>query len=250
MKHTFILLLFSVLMLNGSTGYSGNCSDKSGDICVAESPWLEANAAALGVTEPGSDNYSNWRFIFSDQHNLSIEKDEKYNGKRSKGTIMLVGGQMLFAKGLTIKEGSETEEIDGAILMYQLVIDLLDQAISGGPDSVKGKIKIRHKEKKRGIKTMTPSASGYFAAPWEITGVVEREDDELINYSFTFKFSEEKKTRTLKLKGYWIKSKKRALFSDKMDIKGIKIYSIGSGLVKQTFKTLGDLRKYIEAQSQ
>ena len=149
-----------------------DCGPKDQDICAAGSPWYAANLVKMTVSQPNATDITRFTLTFPDPLNLVIDLDNVFQGKTQKGTIKLVEGRAMLTRGLSLKKGYEIDALDGPILTYQILVSLLSQAIPDGPDKLAGNKSINIKEKKKGIRIATMSASGYFSPPWALTGSV------------------------------------------------------------------------------
>lgn len=260
---TSFVFLFILCLTFLGTAVSKDCSTKKKDICASGSTWYEGQRIKLRMEEKGSPDYSELLFIFPGQQDLSIEIDRKYNNNATKGKIILVSGRLMLSKDIDMKKGYEIDNIDGPLLVYQLVISLLDQAFTKGPSEVTGVHKVNKEEKERMIRVATPSAIGEYPAPWRIIGHVKRINSEKISYDFEYTYTSGNKPRTFKLIGFWEKPKISPKFDYSMNIEKWQIYSLGpikitndNGTILDysapkkvlKIKTLRELKEYIKKQ--
>jgi len=112
----------------------------------------------------------------ADPADVVVDLDTPAAKGRTKGNLMLVGGQAIATKGFTPEKGYEVDPLDVAVLNLKVLTRLLDAAAPGGPASVKGKVAVNAGDEKTPIYVSTPTANATFRAPWKLKGTVERVD--------------------------------------------------------------------------
>ena len=144
---------------------------------AAPSPWSAFADYALTVKVPPRGDSGTWKYrTFADPADVIVDLDTPAPRGRTKGSIMLVGGQAIAARGLAPEPGFEVDPLDAAIVNLKVLTRLLDAAVPGGPAALKGKHAVNVREEAAEIFASTPSANAHFKAPWVLKGRVERVD--------------------------------------------------------------------------
>jgi hypothetical protein len=249
----------ATLILLGATNIVLADCGASADICAGNSPWARATTATVRAQFEPSADFAAWEFTFSGDNDLLLIVDTHQGKESTQGSILLVSGRAMLTKGLSLEQGYEIDALDAPVLMYQLVVGLLAQAIPDGPQKLVKSHKVHVSETKRGIQTATMSASGRYPAPWTVDGSVDQRGPSSFGYSLTFTYPTEDKTgrATIVLKGQWSNAVGPGL-TDSMNIEGWSLHTIGPFSMKQegstvldygaqakplTVRTLGDLRE-------
>jgi len=218
----FIILIFTV-----SSSYAFACEHEEID-CGPFTNWYDVNWLDMTMKDGQGRGDAHWVIsIDKDNNDSIIEKDENYDGNKVNGTLIIVSGRIMLTKGLDLKEGYEIDAADGPGLMMQLLLNVLGYVAPGGPDSIKGKIDVNHKDEEHPIKVTTSSASGVFGTPWVAKGFLEKKKNNIINYNIHFESTINKNDKyTIEMKGQWANKELDSL-QDNMSIEGWKIYTIG-----------------------
>jgi hypothetical protein len=255
--------LVALFMFALSSTAWADCGQKDPDICAAGSPWYAANHVKLAVSQPSTADITRFTLTVPDPLNLVLDLDNVFEGKPQKGTIKLVEGRAMLTRGLTLERGYEIDALDGPILSYQILVSLLSQAVPNGPDKFTGAKSINIKEKKKGIRVATMSASGYFSPPWGLIGSVSRKDKETVDFSLQFTYTHNKTSAVLLLDGTWKQLQQAPQIDPSMSLSGWKLHLLGPVVIKQEggtifdygaqskptpLGTLGELRKSILAK--
>lgn len=144
---------------------------------AAPSPWAELADYTITTKVPPKGETGTWKIrAFADPADVVVDLDTPAPKGRTKGSLMLVGGQAIATKGYTPEKGFEVDPLDVAILNLKVLTRLLDAAAPGGPASVKGKVAVNAGDEKTPIYAATPTANATFRAPWKLKGSVERLD--------------------------------------------------------------------------
>ena len=239
-KHLHVLIATCLFLTGITSAKAANGNEKP--IFASGSPWYaanEANASLSGVNSPDSTQVN---FTFFGPKTIRIQIRSSQNGKTDAGTVFLVGGKVMLVQGLSLKNGSEINAIDGPVLFYQLIVSLLTQAFPEGPDHFNGTHTINLHETKRGIKTVTTSASGYFPPPWTLKGRANRIDSENINFSLVFTFPTNGENETTVIKGTWIRAATPPRIDPDMKLSGWTAYSLGIVTFDRGGSTIFDYR--------
>lgn len=147
------------------------------------SPWSEMAEYTLSVKVPPRGDTGTWKFqSYADPGDVVIDLDTPGAKGRTKGSLMLVSGNAIAAKGFALEPGFELDPLDVAVVNLKVLTRLLDAAVPGGPAALKGKQAVNTREEKMPILVSTPSANAKFNAPWTLKGTVERLDASTIAY--------------------------------------------------------------------
>jgi hypothetical protein len=143
----------------------------------APSPWAGLADYTITVTVPPKGASGTWKFrTFADPADVVVELDTPAPGGRTRGTMVMVGGQAIAVKGFTPEKGFEIDPLDGALVNFKMLVQLLDAAMPGGPAEVKGRKSVKAGEGKASLVASTPTANARFNAPWTVKGTLERID--------------------------------------------------------------------------
>jgi hypothetical protein len=149
----------------------------------APSPWSELADFTITVKVPPKGDTGTWKFrTFEDPADVVLDFDTPGTKARTKGTIMLVGGEAFATKGYTPEAGYELDPLDAAVVNLKILTRLLDAAVPAGPSALKGKQAVNVREETTPIFASTPTANAQFKAPWSLKGTVERVDATTISY--------------------------------------------------------------------
>jgi hypothetical protein len=152
---------------------------------AAPSPWSEFADYTLTVKVPPKGETGTWKYrTFASPADMVVEIDAPGAKGRSKGSIMLVGGQGIAVKGLALEPGFEVDPLDVAIVNLKVLTRLLDAALPAGPAALKGKQVVDRREDSAPIEAFTPSSTARFAAPWSLKGSLERVDANTVSFRF------------------------------------------------------------------
>ncbi len=197
------------------------------------SPWADFADYALTVKVPPKGESGTWRIrAFADPGDVLVELDTPGAKGRNRGSVLLVGGQHLVTKGVSLEPGFELDPLDAAIVSLKVLTRLLDAAAPGGPAAVKGKMAVSARDARMPIVATTPTASSRFDAPWSLKGTLARVDADTVSYELEIEapFGEKGETRAR-----WTFSGKAAgaarsrTLGDGMSLAGWTAYSIGPG---------------------
>ena len=233
--------------------------------CDDVSAWADFTRITLRQAVSGSAEATEWRMSFDyATSDASIDTSTRHAGKPMAGTIALVGGQVMLTKGLSLEPGYEIDVLDAPVLSARLVTILLQRVFPGGPDEIRGRRKIDRTDP-LGIKYATPSASGYIAAPWRVTGEVSRGADGTLPFDLTLAFpirEQDKTSVEISMKGE-LGVLGRPVFRDSDSLDGWTTYGLGPQETKQEagtildygaapqeatrYRTIGDVRAFIAA---
>lgn len=180
------LLRFSIaaiLAFAAATAFAETSCNEPNETCNAKTQWQDLNAIALKVSYPAKAGYVKWRSTYDGKSNDFRLDSEISDGKAAKaGTMLVVGGLVMAAKGDLVKPGLEFQLLDGAALSQQLVYRLLATALPDGPENFGKAAKIDYASEEIGMVVKTQSSEAIIAAPWRVTGRVQRLADGAVEY--------------------------------------------------------------------
>lgn len=137
--------------------------------------WEALNEFNIRASSTGSTNRVSWRGLAAaGGRDLRIDMEQSSGGKSESGMLLLVAGDTLLAKGISLPAGAEIDVLDAPVLTLQLVTRLLATVLPGGPAGVRGTVKIDHVERESPISVGTASAGGSIPTPWYLRGSVTR----------------------------------------------------------------------------
>lgn len=254
-------LLFVSANLHAECAKDPECDDVTN--------WSRFTAFTLDLSEGDSPPAASWQAQFDHkQIDIVIDLDVKSDQSRMKGRVAMVGGRVMLSKGLALEPGYEIDTLDGPVLSMKLVMILLGRIYPAGPDSVSGE-KVIDYAGKAGIKYATPSASGYIAAPWRVTGKVAKDAKGGLAYDLSLTSPREPGDKrggayAMRMQGVMAVLDHPALL-DSMSLDGWTTYGVGPRAEKKggatmfdygatpdsspRFKTVADVRAYIAEEN-
>ena len=231
----------------------------TGSVLAQESAtWYDGNHIQLSLDDIQSRNSSHWVFTLYQNGDVLIKKEESNKDNTVAGVVGIVGGRFMISKDLDLKEGYEIDAVDWPVLMFQLLLQILSNAVPDGPASIQGRFPLNFEEENTDIQIGTTSATGGFSAPWSIDGYLEQTGAINLLYNFSFKSKVEKKDYVLTMHGYWKQDPQLTDLTDSMKLVDWKVYKLGvyskeygggtifdygAQPINEIYKTLGDLRE-------
>ncbi len=148
----------------------------------APSPWSEFADYTLSAKVPQGGT-GTWKFqSFADPADVILDFDTPGAKGRTKGSIVLVGGQGMAARGFTPEPGFEMDPLDVAVLQLKLLAQMLDAALPGGPASLTGSRAVSAGDAQAALAVSTPTANAGFNAPWSLKGKLVRIDAGTVSF--------------------------------------------------------------------
>lgn len=149
---------------------------------VRASPWAELADYTLAVKTPEGAT-GTWKYrAFADASDLALELDTPGPKGRTKGSMLLVGGEAIATHGFEPEKGFEIDPLDVAVLNLKILTQLLDAAMPRGPSSVTAKHAVQHRNDKVPLVVSTPTSNAQFGAPWSLKGTVRRVDAQTVAF--------------------------------------------------------------------
>jgi hypothetical protein len=223
------------------------------------SPWTDLAEYEISLKVPPKGETGNWKIrTFDDPSDVAIELDTPAAKGRTKGTLLLVGGQAIAYRGFTPEAGFEIDPLDTAIVNLKLVTNLLTRIAPEGPVAVKAVTPVKFGDARQALVAFTRSLNMQFNAPWSVTGQVKRVDATSIAYDLTIEAPGAKAGERLKwqLKGKAGGASRGKALEDAMPLTGFAVHrlappqskaghttlSFGTQKLPGPFATMKDLR--------
>ena len=160
---------------------------------VRASPWAELADYTLAVKTPEGAT-GTWKYrAFADASDLALELDTPGPKGRTKGSMLLVGGEAIATRGFEPEKGFEIDPLDVAVLNLKILTQLLDAAMPRGPASVTAKHAVQHRNDKMPLVVSTSTSNAQFGAPWSLKGTVRRVDAASVAFDLEVEASSEAK---------------------------------------------------------
>jgi len=140
-----------------------------------DAAWAKFTSISLNAIDTGAPVSAQWRVQFDHaRQDIRIEADIPGPSGRMRGTIALVGGRMLIARGLDLPRGAEANAIDTPIVAIKLLTAVLGRAVPVAPEAVGKERVIKYRESAVGIRFATPTTEAILATPWTADGKVSK----------------------------------------------------------------------------
>lgn len=231
---------------------------------VAQKPaaqWYRGNRVLLEVEEPSAGIKARWQFERNTANDIRLVLDEQRKAGPQRGTLMVIGQKALLTRSLQLaRPGSPLPAIDGPALLLNLTLRMLERAVPGGPQSLRGERAVKIADSSVAIVVDTPTAQGLFLAPWTLTGKVRANADGV---AFDLSLRSRSRTdpdgfHTTALRGTWrLDDVAAPAFGDDFPLEGWQLHSIQPAPVdarasappmwlavpRAGFATLGELRR-------
>ncbi len=191
------------------------------------------------------------RFEVAPNGDARIAIERRDGGKRTSGTVLLIGGRWMLTQGSIGTPGKEIESLDLAVLDSQLVIVLLSAVLPDGPPAPGAPQHVRFAEKNNPIRIATPTTSAEYRAPWTVVGTVTvPRSDAAASYQLSFTYSEQGNARTIDLAGSVGTARAPLDLPDSMRLAGWKVSRLpqaeedaGAHPAVPKVPTVGELRR-------
>lgn len=225
--------------------------------------WYSGNLITLDAAEPNAGFKARWRFERTSGNDIRLVLDEQRKAGPQSGTILIIGQKALLTRDLVLaRQGGLMPAVDGPTLLLNLTLRVLERAVPDGPQSLRRERTVSVKDDAQPLSIETPSASGTFLPPWQLTGKVRR-DGESVEFDLLLvsrSRTDPQGTNNTSLRGSWRnEAKKPPELPDDLALQGWSLHAITGvakevnrrqGIVheaipRQGFATLGELRKAI-----
>jgi len=151
--------------------------------------WRDAVVTELDVDFGGTGFHARWRFHRCECGDLQVQVEQITPDDIQSGELLMVGGQLLLARGFQQQYVDIEPLMQAPSLMLQLAYSLLDRSQPGGPYAVGNKQLWDEAEEIRDFKLDTGLATGTFAAPWGVKGSGWKTDSGHRRFELLFRFS-------------------------------------------------------------
>jgi hypothetical protein len=241
------------------------CAAGSASAPAAAAPATRDAAAAwtlddIGVTQSveGKERASTrFEVLANGDARVAVSLDD--GGVHTTGTILLIGGRWMLARGFAPTPAKAVGALDVAALNSQLVIVLLNAALPDGPPANGAASGVHFKEKTQRIRIATATSTGVYDAPWGVEGTLSAADaDGARSFRLTFSCTEAGHPSTTVFAGRVSNAQPQPQLPDSMKLAGWTLRRIsgrttaaataatsGSGARSPEHKpaTIGELRK-------
>lgn len=242
---------------------SATAADRDAAARKPGAAWYRGNLITLDASEPRAGFKARWTFERTSGNDIRLVLDEQRKVGPQSGTILIIGQKALLTRDLVLaRQGGLMPAVDGPTLLLNLTLRLLERGVPDGPQSLRRERTVTVKDDKQPLSVDTPSASGTFLPPWQLTGKVRR-NGEVVEFDLLLvsrSRTDPNGTNNTTLRGTWRhEAKKPPELPDGLSLQGWSLHAIGSaakdvnrqqGIVydaipRQGFATLGELRKAI-----
>jgi hypothetical protein len=151
--------------------------------------WRDAVVSELDVDFGGTGFHARWRFHRCECGDLQVQVEQITPDDIQTGELLMVGGQLLLARGFQQQYVDIEPLVQAPSLMLQLAYALLDRSQPEGPYAVGDKQLWDETEETRDFKLDTGLATGIFAAPWGVKGSGWRTDSGHRRFELLFRFT-------------------------------------------------------------
>lgn len=192
------------------------------------SDWARGNRVLLGVTQPAVGLSAEWKFERSASGEIRLDRREDRAGRPESGTLLLIDGALL-ARDARLPVGKELDAMNGPLLVLQLVLQLLERSVPGGPAQLVKDVKIDIAEPSRAISVSGIGAEGEFGAPWRLTGTIGPGGKGIVKFELDFVSSVRGSSGgryETAIAGIWQNTPPPVVFEDAMSLGGWQVYRI------------------------
>jgi len=217
--------------------------------CDGPTEWSKFTSISLRAIDAGSPALAEWRVQFDLRtQDIRIDMDAPGPSGRMKGTIVLVGGRILMAKGLSLPPGAEISAIDTPILGVKLLNGVLGRALPAGAAAIATERALKHREAKAGIRFATPTTEAHMSAPWTAEGKLTKIANGEVMYDVRITggthdpFGRKGPPIDTRFTGRYAMAK-TPLIDNAMPLEGWTVYAPGAG----ELKTVAAVREVLEA---
>jgi hypothetical protein len=167
---------------------------------VAADVWV-ADQVSVTETLEGQPGEVTTRFEKANNGDVRITLDLSDGQRRTHGVVLLVAGKWLLSRELP-QAARPIDYVDAAALNSQLVLALLRAGAPQGPPEAGRTAAVAVTEPTRSIHVSTSTASGDFAAPWNLNGTLSVPSPHApTDYHLTLRYHAEDHDRTMHLTG-------------------------------------------------
>jgi len=229
--------------------------------------WASGNRFMVRGTSPQNDRQVEWHYEFAANRDLKIEIRGDTSRTKQAGALLLIDNRTMVSRDLPLPNGQEHDAFGVPVLALQLVVDLLDRAIPGGPVALEGRRTVDIADGQIPLAIAAGDVNGMVPAPWALAGTVTRGSDSRVEFDLTLSFKamlDGAKLAQMRLSGYWDKRPNAPVLPDSTKIEGWAVHLIShysdanagralSGLrttrVVNHFATLGAIRRHFSGEN-
>jgi hypothetical protein len=186
--------------------------------------WFSPKRVTVTVSAPPAKDFSKVEMALTNAEDARIEISGVSDGKPYAGSLMVVSGTRLLAKGVPVQAGAEIDVVDAPVLQVRLASELLVRAFPGGPGTITAAKAVNLTEQKESIRINTQSAEGGYPAPWSLTGTA-KPDGSAKTFDLVFRCTGMKDA--MRIAGTWTASGPALELPDSMPLAGWRVFSLG-----------------------
>jgi hypothetical protein len=195
----------------------------------AVSGWAKGNRVLLGVTQSTLGFSAQWRFERSTIGDIYLETQENRAGRMDAGSLLLLSDGALLVRDMRLLPGRELDAINGPLLMLQLVLQLLERGVPGGPKALARDTPVDIAERSQAIKVSGVGAEGEFLPPWHLTGSIGPAGSGRVKFELHFESAVRGRAAAryeTDIAGIWQNAAPPVVFQDGMGLRGWQVYQI------------------------
>lgn len=190
------------------------------------SEWARGNRVLLGVTQPALGLSAQWRFERATTGDIFLERQENRAGRIEAGSFLLIDGALI-VRDTRLEPGKELDAMNGPLLMLQLVLQLLERSVPGGPSQLTRDMRVDVSEASRAIAVTGVGADGEFLAPWRLTGTIGPGGKGIVKFELEFVSAARGQSGAryeTSIAGIWQNTPPPVTFQDSMNLRGWQVY--------------------------
>jgi len=232
------------------------------------SGWSRGNRVVLNVADSAGNPSPSYTYFCSRSGDIRIEIQDPAKKPGSSGELLLVSGRFLASRGIVLAKGYEIDQLDAAILSWQLVGLLLDRGAPGDPEKIGKPVGIQVVERREALTVSTTSGEQTFPPPWTVTGRAYPVGAGRIFFEISFRSKTmpipggSPDPTVMRYSGTWERVSPPPEILDSARLDGWTLYSLGpyrrstsrgpfvdygATPVTQRYSTVGDLRRAASA---
>jgi len=229
--------------------------------------WVSGNRFMVRGTSPRNDKQVEWHYEFAANRDLKIDIRVDTSRTQQAGALLLIdNNNTMLTRDLPLPKGQEHDAFGVPVLALQLVVDLLDRAIPGGPEALEDSREVNIADSLTPLAIAAGNIKGMVPAPWALAGTVTRDSGSRVEFDLTLSFNpmlEGANSAQMHFSGYWDKRPNAPVLPDSTKIEGWAVHLIShysdanagrtlSGLrttrVANHFATLGAIRRHFSGE--
>lgn len=224
--------------------------------CDPAAQWSDFESVRVRSQQAGSPAIDSTLQFSRSSGDFQVDIGRSEAGTPENGTILMVAGQVMLSKGLTLTPGSELAALDQPLLMYAVVSSTLSRVLPAGPDATPSRQKISHVDTAVGIDYASANAHGHIPSPWSVEGSLQPTGNRSFAFDLVLKWSAAGKPPVaLNLKGTLARQSDFHL-DDSMDIDDFRAFDVeqhqstyAAKAMTDPPRTIGEIRRALSASA-